>query len=68
MHDPGLTRPDYVMHPYRVSIEFLGQAWGALDGEVSDPEIDAHAHTRKGIDRELVQFGAHFGQPDRRAA
>ena len=23
-HDPGLTRPEYVMHPYRVSIAFLG--------------------------------------------
>ncbi|HWH27239.1 MAG TPA: nucleotidyl transferase AbiEii/AbiGii toxin family protein [Pseudolysinimonas sp.] len=61
LHDPGLVRPEYVMHPYRVSIAFLGGAWGALDVEVSDPEIDPHAHMRKEIDRELVQFGAHFG-------
>ena len=61
LHDPGLARPEYVMHPYRVSIAFLGSAWGALDVEVSDPEIDPHAHTRKEIDGELVQFGAHFG-------
>ncbi|UFS57979.1 nucleotidyl transferase AbiEii/AbiGii toxin family protein [Subtercola endophyticus] len=60
-HDPGLTRPEYVMHPYRVSIEFLGNAWAALDVEVSDPEIDAQSHSRKQIDGELVQFGAHFG-------
>lgn len=61
LHDPGLARPEYVMHPYRVSIAFLGGRWGALDVEVSDPEIDAHAHTRKEIDGDLVQFGAHFG-------
>lgn len=64
LHDPGLTRPEYVMHPYRVSIAFLGNAWGALDVEVSDPEIDPNAHTRKEIDGELVQFGAYFGFGD----
>lgn len=64
LHDPGLARPEYVMHPYRVSIMFLGTAWGALDVEVSDPEIDPYAHTRKEIDGELVQFGAHFGFGD----
>lgn len=61
LHDPGLTRPEYVMHPYRVSIAFLGNAWGALDVEVSDPEIEPHAHTRREIDGELFQFGAYFG-------
>jgi hypothetical protein len=60
-HDPGLARPEYVMHPYRVSIAFLGSAWGALDVEVSDPEIDTHAHMPKEIDGELVEFGARFG-------
>lgn len=64
LHDPGLARPEYVMHPYRVSIAFLGNAWGALDVEVSDPEIDPYAHTRKEIDGELVQFGAYFGFGD----
>ena len=64
LHDPGLARPEYVMHPYRVSIAFLGAAWGALDVEVSDPEINPDAHTRKEIDGELVQFGAYFGFGD----
>lgn len=64
LHDPGLARPEYVMHPYRVSIAFLGAAWGALDVEVSDPEIDPYAHSRKEIDGELVQFGAYFGFGD----
>ena len=49
------------MHPYRVSLAFLGNAWGALDVEVSDPEIEPNAHTRREIDEELVRFGAHFG-------
>lgn len=61
LHDPGLARPEYVMHPYRVSIAFLGSAWGALDVEVSDPEISPDAHTRYEIDGELVQFGIRFG-------
>ena len=60
-HDPGLARPEYVMHPYRVSIAFLGDAWGALDVEVSDPEIGPDAHMRKEMDGELLRFGAHFG-------
>lgn len=61
LHDPGLARPEYVMHPYRASIAFLGSAWGALDVEVSDPEIEPYAHTRREIDGELVRFGSHFG-------
>lgn len=64
LHDPGLARPEYVMHPYRVSIAFLGAAWGALDVEVSDPEIDPCAHMPKEIDSELVQFGSSFGFGD----
>jgi hypothetical protein len=60
LHDPGLARPEYVMHPYRVSIAFLGNAWGAMDVEVSDPEIGLHAHPRKEIDGELAWFGGYF--------
>ncbi len=61
LHDPGLARPEYVMHPYRVSIAFLGSAWGALDVEVSDPEVDPDPHMRMEIDGGLVQFGDFFG-------
>lgn len=60
-HDPGLARPEYVVHPYRVSIAFLGAAWGALEVEVSDPEIDPYAYSRKEMDHKLVQFGSYFG-------
>ncbi|WP_194165145.1 nucleotidyl transferase AbiEii/AbiGii toxin family protein, partial [Pseudactinotalea sp. HY160] len=61
IHDPGLARPEYVMHPYRVSIAFLDVPWGGLDVEVSDPEIDPYAYSRREVDRDLTQFGAHFG-------
>lgn len=61
LHDPGLTRPEYVMHPYRVSIAFLGRAWGALDVEVSDSEVDPYAYTPMEIDKDLVHFSSFFG-------
>lgn len=61
LHDPGLARSEYVMHPYRVSLLFLGRPWAGLDVEVSDPEIDTHAHARREVDGELVELGAHFG-------
>lgn len=60
IHDPGLARPEYVMHPYRVSLAFLGVPWGGLDVEVSDPEINAQAYSMREIDRELVKFGSKF--------
>lgn len=61
IYDPGLNRPEYVVHPYRVSLTFLGRPWGGLDVEVSDPEIDPQAHTPHEIDNDLVEFGARFG-------
>lgn len=64
IHDPGLARPKYVMHPYRVSLAFLGKAWGGLDVEVSDPEISADAHISHVVDNDLVKFGACFGFGD----
>lgn len=64
LHNPGLSRPEYVTHPYRVSIAFLGNKWGGLDVEVSDPEINAYAQSKKNIDEELAQFSAYFGFAD----
>lgn len=49
------------MHPYRVTLSFLGREWAGLDVEVTDPEIDPYAHTRREIDGELIRFGAYFG-------
>lgn len=60
-HDPGLAQPQYVMHPYRVTLSFLGKEWGGLDVEVADPEIEPHAHTRRAVDGELVKLSEHFG-------
>lgn len=61
VHDPGLARSAYLMHPYKVSIDFLGRPWGSLDVEVSHPEIDPQAHARESVDVELVQFSRYFG-------
>lgn len=60
LHDPGLSQPQYVMHPYRVTISFLGREWSALDVEVSDPEIEAHAHSPRKIDGDLAVFTSVF--------
>ena len=61
LHDPGLARPQYVMHPYRVTLSFLGREWAGLDVEVSDPEIEPHAHTRREVDGELIAMSTYFG-------
>lgn len=63
-HDPGLRRPHYVTHPYRVSLAFLGVAWGAIDVEISDPELDAGQRGLRQLDPELVAFGSYFGFAD----
>lgn len=61
LHDPGLARPQYVMHPYRVTLSFLGRDWAGLDVEVSDPEIEPPAHARHAVDSELVELTERFG-------
>jgi len=63
-HDPGLGMPGYVVHPYRLTLAFLGKDWAGVDVEVSDPEIEPHAHRRLDIDPELVELGAFFGFGD----
>lgn len=59
-HNPGLSHPEYVMHPYHVSISFLGVPWSSLDVEVSDPEIDSEAYVRLNIAESLIQFASRF--------
>lgn len=61
LHDPGLPRPQYVMHPYRVTLSFLGREWAGLDVEVSDPEIEPYAHTRRAVDGGLIELSERFG-------
>lgn len=61
LHDPGLSQPQYVMHPYKVTLSFLGKEWAALDVEVSDPEIEPHAHTRRAVDTDLAELSERFG-------
>ena len=55
LHDPGLARPEYVIHPYRVSIAFLGEAWGGLDVEVTDP---AYVRAHDLVDLQLLWSAA----------
>lgn len=52
------------MHPYRVTLSFLGKEWGALDVEVSDPEVEPHAHSRRAVDGGLVELSELFGFGD----
>lgn len=66
LHDPGLVRPQYVMHPYKVTLSFLGREWAGLDVEVSDPEIEPLAHTRYAVDGELIELSGRFGFGDLR--
>lgn len=60
-HDPGLTRPEYLMRPYRVTLAFLGKGWAGLDVEVSDAELDLERLPPRRVDRELSQFAEFFG-------
>lgn len=60
LHDPGLTQPRYVIHPYKVTLSFLGKEWAALDVEVSDPEIEPRAHTRHAVDSNLLKLNEQF--------
>ena len=65
LHDPGLVAPQYLVHPYRVSLSFLGREWAGLDVEVSDPEIEPRDTPRKqGVDQQLARLGSHFGFGD----
>lgn len=61
LHDPGLAQPQYVMHPYKVTLSFLGREWAGLDLEVSDPEIDPDAYSRQTVDGELTELNGYFG-------
>jgi hypothetical protein len=60
-HDPGVEHPQYLMHPYRVTISFLGSSWAGLDVEVADPEVGHISDTEKKLDSEIVQFAERFG-------
>lgn len=60
-HDPGVAAPQYLVHPYRVTLWFLGVQWGSADLEISDPEIEPYWSDSFVIDDELHEFAAKFG-------
>jgi hypothetical protein len=61
IHDPGSVPPELLMHPYRVTLAFLGSNWAALDIELSELEIAGLTRPQRMIDPTLVQFGSGFG-------
>lgn len=61
IHDPGLEKPQYVVHPYRVSLFFLGKPWSGLDVEVSDAEVAPAAFNHCLVAPELLELGNEFG-------
>lgn len=61
VYNPRALDPAKLMHPYRVSIGFLGRNWAALDVEVSGLEIDGQGARKLPIDGDLAAFGALFG-------
>lgn len=60
-HDPGVDRPEYLMRPLRVSLQFLGKQWGAIDLELAHPEVMANSGTQAPIDTELKMQFESFG-------
>lgn len=60
-HDPGVRRPEYLMRPVRVTLNFLGKPWGAIDLELAHPEINTVISAPKTLSEELVQTFESFG-------
>lgn len=60
-HDPGLEKPQYVVHPYRVSLTYVGAPWLGVDVELSDPETHSEAVTTHSINRDLLLFSERLG-------
>lgn len=63
-HDPGLAKPQYLMHPFKVTLDFLGKPWSSLDVEVADPEVGETASHSRSVDAELVELNEYFGFGD----
>lgn len=64
VHDPGLAKPQYLMHPFKVTLDFLGESWSSLDVEVADPEVGEAASHSRSVDAELVELNEYFGFGD----
>lgn len=61
VHDPGVRRPEYLMRPVRVTLNFLNKPWGAIDLELAHPEADVVASHPMPLDDRLTQIFEGFG-------
>lgn len=60
-HDPGLAIPHYVVHPYRVSLTYVGAPWLGIDVELSHPETSTELNLTRHINHDLVLFSERLG-------
>jgi hypothetical protein len=60
-HDPGVRHPEYLMRPLRVTLNFLGKPWGAIDLELAHPEPTTELSPPSQIDAELTNKFESFG-------
>lgn len=60
-HDPGARHPEYLMRPLRVTLNFLGKPWGAIDLELAYPETTTKLSPPSRIDSELTDKFEAFG-------
>ena len=61
VHDPGVRRPEYLMRPVRVTLNFLEKPWGAIDLELAYPEANAVVSQPKSLNEQLIQTFEGFG-------
>lgn len=60
-YDPGVRHPEYLMRPLRVTLNFLGKPWGAIDLELAHPETITKLNPPSQIDSELTGKFENFG-------
>lgn len=60
-HDPGVRRPEYLMRPVRVTLNFLDKPWGAIDLELAHPELNTTISAPKALSEDLTQAFDSFG-------
>lgn len=60
-HDPGVRRPEYLMHPVKVTLNFLGKPWGTIDLELAHPEVHNTLESPTQLDEDLIEVFEDFG-------
>lgn len=60
-YDPGVRRPEYLMRPVRVTVNFLGKPWGAIDLELAHPELNTTISAPRALSEDLAEAFESFG-------